>query len=645
MDGETRAARYRPIRDYAAIGDCHGHALVAGDGSIDWCCMARHDAAPVFCRLLDADRGGFFAIRPAVPFEASRRYEPDTNILRTEFRTDSGRVAVTDLMPVGRQAENDTHDYVRLAAPHWLIRRIEGVEGSVPMAVDYRPSADFARRKVCLGLDNGAVVGEGVPPLFSSLPFRLAADRARAETTVAAGERHDLVLAGTHVFGRAPGERTDEFLAATRAFWREWIAYCRYRGPHAEAVRRSALALKLMTYAPSGAVVAALTTSLPEEPGGERNWDYRFSWLRDSALTLYALAVLGYGGEAARYHRFLARAVRKTLPEARIMYGIEWETELDERTLDHLEGYGGSRPVRVGNGAHRQRQIDVFGQVLDLALLYERLGARLGGSWRRLLATLADFVCEHWHEPDQGLWEMRGPPRHHVHGKMMSWVALDRALKLLGPREDWARARDALAGEVREQGIDPERRHLRQAYDGQGADAAVLLAPMLDFPLPDGVLAATLEAVRRELGHGDHLLRYRTPDGLAGEEGAFLICSFWEVDALLADRRIDEAARLLDRLVGDANDVGLLAEELDPQSGAFLGNFPQAFTHLALIGSAANLEIARRRGPGALAGSYADRAAREVGATFGWRAVLEALRRCWRCGRVLPSRASVLSWP
>jgi GH15 family glucan-1,4-alpha-glucosidase len=330
---------------------------------------------------------------------------------------------------------------------------------------------------------------------------------------------------------------------------------------------------------------------LPEEIGGERNWDYRYSWLRDSSFTLYALAVLGYAGEARCYHDYLAACFRRTLPMVQIMYGIERECDLKESVLNHLEFYEGSRPVRVGNGAFNQRQIDVYGEVLDLALLYERLGGRLNEQYRRLLRTLAAFVAAHWREADQGLWEMCGPPRHYVHGKLMSWVALDRASHVLRDGADLETVADEVLSEVAAKGVDPEGGHLTQVFGSAHTDAALLLAPMLGLPLEHATFERTVAVVEQELRRGDFLLRYRSDDGLRGQEGEFLICSFWLVDALLATGRADDARALFDRLCGHANDVGLYAEEIAAESGAFLGNFPQAFTHLALIGSAVHLHF------------------------------------------------------
>jgi GH15 family glucan-1,4-alpha-glucosidase len=639
------ARGYRPIADYALIGDCHGAALVASDGSIDWACLRRFDADPVFCRLLDAGRGGHWSIRPLGAHASRRAYVDGTNVLRTVFEAADGAVAVTDFMPVGRRLDAGVNDYVNLNAPAWIVRRIEGLRGELQLQTVYRPSLDFARRPAQLVLGDGAVHGgpqlPELPSLYGAVAFSVAGDCASAAFRIAAGQRLDLVLADTTVAGADPCARVDEFHAATLAFWQEWIGYCRYRGPHDAVVRRSALALKLLTHAPSGAIVAAPTTSLPEAIGGPRNWDYRYCWVRDSSFALYALAALGYGGEAQRFHDFMLRAIGRSLPEVRPLYGLEGAVRLDEVTLPHLEGYAGSAPVRTGNAAYAQRQIDGYGQILDLALLYHALGGRLGAQYRRLLAAVASFVDAHWHEPDQGIWEMRGPPRHHVHGKLMSWVGLDRGARLLGGA--WQRDAQRVADEIRARGVTPDGA-LAQAYDG-GVDAAVLLAPMLGFALPQATLEATIDAVLRALGRGDFVARYLGADGLPGDEGAFLVCSSWLIDAELAAGRIDAARARFDRLCGCANDVGLYAEEIDAGSGAFLGNFPQALTHIGLIGNAVNLRLAERHGSAALHGAYADRARRAVTATFGWRGVLASVLQLRQLGRLRSSRHSKLAWP
>ena len=615
------------------------------DGSIDWCCLRRHDAEPVFCRLLDADRGGYWSIKPAKPGHVERQYVQGTNILRTVFTGGSGSFAVTDFMPVGRRHGVGLHDYVGLIAPHWLVRRIEGLSGTISVKIRYRPSQSFAREPVSLMARGTAVCSEGMPTLISDVPFEIDGDTACAFLEIAAGATRDLVLADNTVDPEQALDRVGEFLAVTNAFWREWIAYCRYRGPHVEMVQRSALALKLMTYAPSGALVAALTTSLPETIGGSRNWDYRFSWLRNSCFTLYALSALGYSGEAKAFVMYLVRCARETLPRLQIMYGIEAEHDLCERELDHLAGYRESRPVRVGNGAHRQQQIDIYGDLLDLASLYVRLGGKLDTQHRRLLLSFVRFVERHWDEPDQGMWEMRGPPLHHVHGKMMSWVAVDRAITLFGQRDGWSELRDQIHATLRQRGIDPLTGSLRQAFDRPGFDAATLLAPMLAVPLGESTLEATVNVIEAELRQGDLVHRYSGADGLPGEEGAFFICSFWLVDAMLATGRPEQARSLFGRLVESASDVGLYGEEISATDGAFLGNFPQALTHLALIGSAVNLQLHANHGVKGIRGSYADRAQRAVGTTFGWRAVLATVRQTHRIGRLRSSRDSILLWP
>jgi len=640
-----RQPAYRPIKDYALIGDCHGAALVATDGSIDWAALHRFDADPVCCRVLDANRGGYWSIRPTGEYTATRAYLPGTNMLRTEFACAGGRVAITDFMPVGRRLRARTHDYVRLNAPGWIVRRVEALQGDVELDIEYRPSKSFAREAVELTADARAVhAGVEMPSLHAGadLTFHLAGDTATATVRLAVGQRLDLVLADSTVEGQSPCGRVDEFFDVTRSFWQEWIAYCRYRGPYRDAVERSALALKLMTFAPSGAMVAAATTSLPEEIGGERNWDYRFCWVRDATFSLYALSVLGYSGEARCFHDFLLSACKRSLPLVRPMYAIDGALRLEEFTLDHLEGYRQSAPVRIGNGAYLQRQIDVYGQMLDLAELYQALGGQLDAQYRRLLDAVARFIAAHWHEPDQGLWEMRGPPRHHLHGKLMSWTGMDRAGRLLDAK--WSEVAKRIEAEIRAHAAAPENGCLRQAYDG-GTDVAVLLAPMLGFALQPQELDRTIANVREALEIGGFLARYKGEDGVCGGEGEFLVCSSWLADAQLAAGQIDEACAVIGKLVDCANDVGLYAEEIDSRNGEFLGNFPQALTHLGLIANAVNLQLVERGGVAAVSGSYADRARRAVGASFGWRGVVAAMIQSSRIARLFSSKQSQLAWP
>ena len=443
------------------------------------------------------------------------------------------------------------------------------------------------------------------------------------------------------------GERLDRSFRITRAFWDEWSDYCRYDGPYREAVLRSALVLKMLTYAPSGAIVAAATTSLPEEIGGERNWDYRFCWLRDSAFTLYALAALGYGGEAEDFSEFLLRACAGG-EDIQVLYGVGGETELEERILEDVEGYRGSRPVRIGNEAADQRQLDVYGEILDWAHLYRELGHEFGPPGRDFLRGLGRRVADIWHEPDQGIWETRSEPRHYVYGKLLAWVSFDRIRSLLSAaageeeRERLTRLREEVREEVRSRGVSPDGGHLRQAYDTDAVDAALLVAPLLGFPVDRETFRRTVEVIEEELSVDGYVLRYRTADGLTGEEGAFLICSFWLVDALLALDRTEDARRLFEQLQATSNDLGLFSEEIDPATGDLLGNYPQAFTHLALIQAAVNLQLVEEHGADVMWGSHASRARRAVEATAGWRALWSAFRKTGRVGRIFSSRDSIM---
>lgn len=599
---------YRPIEDYALIGDCHGAALIARDGSVDWCCLARFDAEPVLWRLLDAEQGGFFQIRPEGDYEVERAYLPETNILRTAFQSGEHRFTVTDFMPVGRQPGVPADDYVSLNAPGWLVRVVEGLEGRAAVRVRYRPSSvEFgqasAGHRVSADSRRGHVLftEEGPATGFAGMDQVME---------IGPGERRTFVFAPASAAQSAPAGQAGRLLAITRSFWQEWCARCCYGGPYSDAITRSALVLKALSYAPSGAIIAAPTTSLPEEPGGSRNWDYRYCWLRDSSFVLQALAALGYDAEARRFCEFLQQCCVQTLPGLQILYGIGGETDVDEQELPHVAGYNGARPVRVGNGAYRQKQVDIYGEIADWALIYVALGGPLDDTLRSLVTGAADYIAAHWQEPDQGIWEMRGEARHHVHGKAMAWVTLDRALQLLGPNDVWEKARAEVLQAVVSQGVDSSGEHLVQAFGADDLDAALLLIPLLDIPLDKDLLTRTVVAVEAQLRSNDYVRRYQSPDGLSGTDGAFLICSFWLVDALLMADRAHDARVMFERLLGRANDVGLYAEEVDIADGFFLGNFPQAFTHLALINSATHLQLYAAGGMATLVGNNADRANR-----------------------------------
>ena len=638
----AEARGYRPIEHYAAIGDCHGSALVAQDGSVDWCCFGRFDADPLLCRILDAHRGGFLMIAPRGAYEISRAYLPGTNVLRTEFISRTGRVAITDFMALGRAAHAGANDYVSVVAPGWLVRCVEVFAGSVELDVECRATLGFGVRAARLdGKPHRVEIEASGHAIHTDIDLTIEDDLAKTRAKLAAGDRRYVVLA-------PKGDRVDArtvatMLAITTAYWREWCAYSRYVGPYQKHVERSALVLKLMTFPPTGACVAAPTTSLPEQVGGERNWDYRFCWIRDASLMLHALAALGYSAESDAFFGYLCDLMAGGIERMQVMYGIGGEAGLAERELD-LEGYRGSRPVRVGNGAHVQSQIDLYGYLLEGGLIYRTLGGRLARGDRDALAAVADFIETCWFRPDTGIWEVRGRMRHFVHSKAMCWIVVDRAIKLLGTRPQWIRLRDRIWRDIVEKGIDREGGHLLQSFDAKDpgeVDAALLQLAVLGLPLDVETIRRTRLAVERHLMRGDFIDRYRTEDGLRGDEGAFLVCSFWHVDALLAEGERRAAGERFERLLAVANDVGLYSEEYDPANREFLGNFPQAFTHLGLVNTAVNIAIFDRYGAGAVRAGYAERARLSVKATFGWRGVLAALMSTGRV-RLVSSRASQL---
>jgi GH15 family glucan-1,4-alpha-glucosidase len=590
---------YIPIADYAAIGDGRTVALVASDGSIDWLCLPDLDSPSVFAAVLDADRGGRFELQPAVPARVQRRYLPDTNVLETRFTTAQGVVQVTDAMALPSSDLGPTRE---------LIRRIDGLAGRVPMrwritpAFGYGTAPPQIRRRggipvALAGRDALAVCSweAGEAQIDDEAIFGRFEARASSSALIALCAAHQEPL----VF--PPREHLERRLEATTDYWRRWAGQRAYDGRWRDAVIRSALALKLLFHAPSGAIAAAATTSLPEAIGGERNWDYRFCWVRDSAFTLDALLQLGCPGEADAFFWWLLHASQLTHPRLQVLYGLDGGERAPERTLE-LDGYRGSRPVRVGNDAAAQIQLDIYGDLLQTALLYTAAGGRLDRETGRRLGGSADLVCRIWREPDSGIWEVRSRPLHFTHSKMMCWVALDRALRLCGgghvpSRHASTWRREALA--IREfiethcwsQRLGSYTRHA----GGEDLDASLLLGVLLGYESPDpGRLTATVNALRRGLGRGPLLSRYSGEDGLDGTEGAFLCCSFWLADALARIGHHDEATELMEQLIALANDVGLYAEELDPRTGELLGNLPQGLVHLALINAAAS--IARASG-------------------------------------------------
>jgi alpha,alpha-trehalase len=605
---------FPPIADYAFLSDCHTGALVAPDGAIDWLCVPRFDAPSVFGTLLD--RGaGMFRLGPfGINHPSGRAYELGTNTLVTSWKTPTGWIEVRDALTLGpRRGEDTITPHTRPPADddaeHLLVRTAVCLEGTVEVELICEPVFDYGREPaewqlVGEGLHAADASGAGqVIRLQTDMALGIEGNRVRARHVLHEGDRLYCALSWAEGLG-APADVDDAFarLEATKRFWRDWLSRARIPDHRfREPVTRSALAIKGLTYMPTGASVAALTTSLPETPGGERNWDYRYAWMRDSTFTLRALHWMNLDWEADEFMQYVADLEANEDGALQIMYGIDGRRDLTESTRDDLSGYAGARPVRIGNGAYDQRQNDVYGAVLDSILLHTRRSQRLPRRLWPIVEAQAACATKVWREPDQGIWEARGAPQHYVSSKLMGWVALDRAAKLaaIAGDDELARQWQATAEEIRadilEHGVD-ERGVLRQHYDTDALDASTLLAAILGFlPGDDPVLRASVLAIADELTEDGFVLRYKTDetdDGLSGKEGTFLICSFWLVSALAIIGEMQRARDLMERLLRVASSLGLYAEEFDAATGRHLGNFPQAFSHLALIEAAARIIIA-----------------------------------------------------
>ncbi len=594
------------IEDYAIVGDMQSAALVCKDGSVDWLCLPRFDSPACFAALLGDERNGHWRIAPAPGPDAeagqdgaaqvSRSYEGDTLILRTEWQTGSGTARVIDFMPR------------RDGGPPVLVRIVEGVHGSVEMECTLRLRFDYGKVVPWVRRLDGSINAiAGPDAVWLRTPIRLSGrDMAhKAAFTVSAGQRVPFTLTYMPSYGGAPDPvDAAEALGQTRRFWDDWVSRCTYKGRYREAVIRSLITLKALNYEPTGGIVAAATTSLPEDIGGVRNWDYRYCWLRDATITLEALIRTGYTEEARAWRLWLGRAVAGDPADVQIMYGVAGERRLPEWEADWLPGYEGSAPVRIGNAAVAQRQLDVYGEVVDALFLSFRAGLSFDKHAWALQRALLGFLEKHWDEPDEGIWEIRGPRRHFVHSKVMAWVAFDRAVKAVengmpGPAARWSELRDQIHREVCEKGYDQARGTFTQYYGSAELDGALLLIPEVGFLPPDDPrVVSTVDAIDRELVNGGLVLRYQLPkgatgqavDGLPGGEGAFLACSFWLANALELTGREDDAVELFERLLTLRNDVGLLSEEYDPRLGRLVGNTPQAFSHVPLIQTALNLE-------------------------------------------------------
>jgi GH15 family glucan-1,4-alpha-glucosidase len=614
---------YQPIEHYGIIGNLHTAALVGMDGSIDWLCLPRFDSPSVFAAILDDAGGGRFRIAPSGEGLASDElrhkqfYWPDTNVLITRFLHPDGIGEVEDYMPVGGAGGSPGDK---------LVRRVRVVRGRMPFRLECRPAFDYARipPRISIGDGSARFDGPGLSlGLAASVPLQRDGDGVLADFILNEGQTAAFVLRSIdpgESAGPSPGtDEAEQRFRETVTYWQRWLAHCTYEGRWREMVQRSALTLKLLTYEPTGALIAAPTTSLPERIGGERNWDYRYTWIRDAAFTLYALMRIGFTDEAARFMDWLEARWRERRSASdsplQPLYAVDGGPEVPEYELPHLEGYRGSRPVRIGNAAHQQLQLDIYGELMDSVYLFNKYGSPIGYDAWTHLRRLVDWVCENWRHEDHGVWEVRGGRRHFVYSRLMCWVTLDRGLRLADKRSlptdraRWLRVRDEIYEEVMQQGWDPERRTFVQSYGSRVLDASSLLMPLVFFSAPnDPRTLATVDAIRQPVALGglatDGLVyRYDprvAPDGLKGTEGAFSMCSFWLVEALTRagrtdPRRLEDARLLFEQMLGYANHLGLYAEQTGPR-GEALGNFPQAFTHLALISAAFNLDRALGRG-------------------------------------------------
>jgi GH15 family glucan-1,4-alpha-glucosidase len=604
---------FPPIADYAFLSDCHTGALIAPDGSIDWLCVPRFDAPSMFGSLLDRQAGSFRFGPFGINHPTSRQYEPGTNVLETTWKTPTGWIVVRDALTMGPTREEDTiTPHTRPPADddaeHLLVRTVECLDGRVELELVCEPAFDYGREPAVWTLVEGGrhaadASGAGqTVRLCSDLALGIEAGRVRARHVLEAGDKAFCSLAwGAELASPKDAADAEARIEATCRFWRRWLATARipdhrFRDP----IQRSALTIKGLTYMPTGATVAALTTSLPETPGGERNWDYRYTWMRDATFTLQALHWLNLDWEADEFMQFVADVEPTDDGSLQIMYGIDGRRDLTETTRDDLTGYAGARPVRIGNGAFDQRQNDVFGAVLDSILLHTVRGERMPRALWPIVESQAECATKVWEQPDQGIWEARGAPQHYVSSKLMCWVALDRAAKLAEVRGDptlstkWHATAEEIRADILTKGVS-DRGVLRQHYATDSLDASTLLAATFKFlPGDDERMRATVLTIADELSENGFVLRYRTDetdDGLSGKEGTFLICSFWQVAALAYVGELQRAVDLMEKLLRIASPLGLYAEEFDADTGRHLGNFPQAFSHLALIEAAAQIVL------------------------------------------------------
>ncbi len=589
---------YPPLRDYGYIADCHSSALVSRSGSIDWCCMPRVDSRSCFGRLLGWTQGGYCQIVPSVPYRVSRGYLEDTLVLETTFDAHGGKARLIDCFPMRRGGRQAPH--------HQILRVVEGVKGKVEFTIKVVPRFDYGAIRPWIrryGKEDHIAIG-GSDGLLVSGDLRLHMEGRHdlgGTATVEEGRRVRLSLLHRRPEDLDSGlvespaiEELDRRLEETINWWKAWSSRGRIAGPYASQVARSAIVLKGLSNAPTGAIAAAPTTSLPESPGGSRNWDYRFTWVRDSCFAVRSLVELGHGKEADGFRRFIERSAAGSAEEIQVLFGVGGERRLHEQEVTELEGYRGARPVRIGNAAEKQIQLDVYGELLDLAWRWHGLGNSPDDDYWEFLIELVNAAARLWKKPDRSIWEMRGEPRHFVYSKAMCWAALDRGIKLAeelgreGPIDHWKRVRAEILRAVEEKGYDARRGVFVQAFGCDEMDAALLLLPIIGFvDYRDERMVRTTEAIRKDLEEEGLLRRYKQGnDGMKGTEGVFLACSFWLAECLAHQGRLDEARRVFERVLAAGNDLGLFSEEYNTKTAEMLGNFPQGLTHLSLIAAA-----------------------------------------------------------
>ena len=592
------------ISDYGLIGNCRSAALVSRYGSVDWCCLPDFHSPAVFSSLLDRGQGGYFSIAPVISYTSSQTYIPDTNVLVTTFETGEGTATLTDAFVAATEPDKRRS----LFPDHEILRIVRAIRGTVRFRLDYRPRLFYGRSDPVL--ENRGKLGvhfhfreQTVVLLGTVEGLVVPRDRAQAEFLLLEGEEAIFSLSCSCTSPAILPELTEtgrSRMEGTIRFWKDWIGQCVYRGSWLAEVRRSALALKLLTYAPSGAIIAAPTTSLPEDPGGQRNWDYRYCWLRDASFTIRALLDLGFRGEADAYMTWILHATRLTRPRLRILYSVFGRTDLAEKEIPWLDGYNGSRPVRIGNGASGQVQLDVYGEVLDAIWVYSRQVTSFDRGSRKFILQLGEMICRSWDQPDEGIWEVRSGRRHHTHSKVMAWIGLDRLIRLAdrygwreAPVGEYKMVRHRIAARIEAAGFHRGLRSYVSVLGGDELDASALVYPLVGYCPADSPRMNSTRQALQQLARNGLLYRYQpSGDGLKGAERAFGICSFWMTENLARAGEVEAARQHFSHLLRFASPAGLFAEEIDPDSRALLGNYPQGFTHIGLINAALSIQAA-----------------------------------------------------